>query len=89
MARSKNSVKNGNPRRQGGPYIAAAFFCESIIEDRRDGTLSAIRIIDQISVVASSAAPSNAASAAQAVTVPVSGMVAFKTGDARGSIQSD
>ena len=41
MARKKKR------QRKGGPYIAAAFFCEGVIEDKL-GTLSAIRIIDRL-----------------------------------------
>ncbi|MBA3571933.1 MAG: hypothetical protein H0W34_08175 [Pyrinomonadaceae bacterium] len=35
-----------------GPYLSAVFFCEKIL-DEKDGTLSAIRIVDQLVLVPS------------------------------------
>ena len=52
MAKSKTTKKKA-----GGPYLAAAFFCESTIEDKKDGAISAIRIIDQMEVAIDPAAP--------------------------------
>ncbi len=35
-----------------GPFLSAAFFCEKLL-DEKDGTLSAIRIVDQLTLVPS------------------------------------
>ena len=40
----------------GGPYLHAAHFCEKLLTEK-DGVLSAIRIIDRITVTASGATP--------------------------------
>ena len=45
MASKKRSAK-----KTAGPHLAAAFFCQSTIEDK-DGTLSAIRIVDQFNFI--------------------------------------
>ncbi len=34
---------------QGGPYLQAAFFCERLLEEA-DGVLSAIRIVDTVTI---------------------------------------
>jgi hypothetical protein len=71
-------------KKSSGPYLAAAFFCESVIEDKHDNALSAIRIIDQVNLVLSSNAPSDFPSEQTRLPVPISGILSFKTGGAPG-----
>jgi len=78
---AKGKIK---PKRKGGPYLAAAFFCERTIEDKQDGALSAIRMTDQINVMLDPSAPPDFPSETQRLPVVISGLLAFKTGDSPG-----
>jgi hypothetical protein len=62
----------------GGPYLAAAVFCELTTEDR-DGAVSAIRIIDQINLMVHPSAPADVK-----LPVHIQGLLTFKTGYATG-----
>src|SRR5947209_729456 len=42
---TRKSVRAGN----AGPYVAAALICERVLQEK-DGTLTAVRIVDQINV---------------------------------------
>jgi len=79
MANRKKPAKKA-----GGPYLAAAFFCESSIEDKQDGALTAVRLIDQINVRIPHNAPPNVPSDEHRLPVLVNGLLCFKTGDAGG-----
>jgi hypothetical protein len=70
--------------RKGGPYLAAAFFCETAIEDKADGAISAIRIIDQFRFVLDPSAPPNIPSETHRLAIPLMLVLGFKTGDAAG-----
>lgn len=71
-------------KKTGGPYLAAAFFCETILEDKYDNTLSAIRIIDQIIFTIDPFAPPDFPSESKKIPVPVTGLLAFRSGDSPG-----
>ena len=71
-------------KQAGGPYLAAAFFCEKVIEDKQDSALSAIRIIDQVKIVLPSETDPDFPSDQDKVPVTVLAVLAFKTGDAAG-----
>src|SRR5260370_17336461 len=75
MAKKKRKI-------DGGPYLAAAFFCEQVIESK-DGSLSAIRIIDQIQVAIPANLPADVPSKENRVAVNMAGLLSFKTGYAR------
>lgn len=65
---------------RSGPFLAAAFFCERILEDK-DGTLSAIRIIDRVTQTAHGpAAPTEM----PPLQVQLSALIALRSGQARG-----
>jgi len=70
---------------KGGPHLAAAVFCDDTIQDRDDGTISVIRIIDQIAVLLPPDAPPDFPSKANRITVSGKLFLAFKTGDSTGS----
>jgi hypothetical protein len=83
MARSKPAAKKPT-KKAGGPYLAAAFFCESVIEDKQDSALTAIRIVDTIMFQLHPSAPADFPSETQRLPVPISGLLMFKTGDSPG-----
>jgi hypothetical protein len=68
----------------GGPYLAAAFFCETVIEDKSDGALSAIRMIDRIDINLPPTAPPDFPSVQNRLPVAIRIVLSFKTGDAAG-----
>ena len=59
------------------PWVQLAAFCQTAIQEN-NGTLSIIRMLDRITV------PAQLASA-QAVTIPITMVVIFKSGFMRGS----
>ena len=65
----------------GGPYLAAAFLCETVLQER-DGILSAIRIVDRI--IATASGPS-APQQMPPVAVNLTALIIFRSGDAKGS----
>ena len=76
--RGKQAVK------KDGPYLTAAFFCERTIEDKQDGALSAIRIIDIITLTLPASAPPEIPSETHRLPVHISGLLSFKTGGSPG-----
>jgi len=67
------------PNETIGPYLTAAIFCEKILEDK-DKVLSAIRMIDRVNISFPPSIPGP-----QAVDLPLTALIAFKGGGARGS----
>lgn len=64
----------------GGPFLAAAFFCERVLQEK-DGVLSAIRIIDRfIHTITGADAPDKM----PPFNIQISILIAFKSGDAKG-----
>jgi hypothetical protein len=80
MAKSSKAKK-----KKGGPHLAAALFCERIIEDKDDGALSAIRIIDQINIEIEAGAPPDFPSETNRIPVSMQALLMFKTGDSPGN----
>lgn len=78
------SKAKGLLKKKGGPYLAAAFFCETTIEDKEDSALSAIRLIDQVTVTLPPSAPADYPSTKQMLPVQVAALVSFKTGNSPG-----
>ena len=68
-------------KKAGGPYLAAAFFCENVIEDKADGALSAIRIIDQIKIGLRDSP--DFPTEENRLPVSISGLLSFKTGHSK------
>src|SRR5438552_267263 len=79
MAKPK---KPGKKKR--GPYLAAAFFCERTIQDKQDDSLSAIRIVDQLTIGVAPSAPPDFPSEADRISFPTHALLSFKTGDSQG-----
>jgi hypothetical protein len=78
MAKRKKTVK-----KIGGPFLAAAIFCENILEDS-SGLMSVQRIMDGCQVVVSPFAPPDMPSKANPVPVAQNILLIFRTGDAPG-----
>jgi hypothetical protein len=83
MAKRK-TAKGKTGKKTGGPYLAAALFCETIIEDKKDNTLTAVRIMDQINFTLHPSTPKDFPSETQRLSVPVPTLLAFKTGYSHG-----
>lgn len=76
----KHKPKAGNkPRKVGGPYLAAAVFCEALVEDKEDGSMSLTRIIDTIRAHIPPGISPDAP-----VPVQVKMFLTFRCGDASG-----
>jgi hypothetical protein len=67
----------------GGPFLAGAFFCESIMEDVNK-MLSAIKILDTVSFWLSPDAPEDMPSKEHPISISQNFLLMFKTGDAPG-----
>ena len=63
----------------GGPYLAAAFFCETVLKENT-GVFSAIRILDRVTLQAGRDAPE----AMPTTLLTLNAMITFKSGQARG-----
>jgi hypothetical protein len=73
-------VSTTRERAVAGPFLQAAFFCERVLQEA-DGTVSAIRIIDQQTLSASGAdVPSDMPPAIVNTTM----LIALKAGETRG-----
>lgn len=67
----------------GGPYLAAAFFCETTIVDKQEA-VSAIRLVDQVLITLDPSSPLDFPSDTQRIPVHIKGLLSFKTGDSPG-----
>jgi hypothetical protein len=76
MAKTKKPAK-----KIGGPFIAAAVFCNSITEDS-DGVLSANRIIDEIQAAVRPDAPADFPSKKMPIDLTLFGLISIRRGDA-------
>ena len=65
---------------RGGPWLNAALLCEQVLEER-DGTLSAIRIIDRLTI---HSAGQNIPAEMPAQRVSQKALLVFRSGSAKG-----
>jgi len=72
-------------KKTGGPYLAAAFFCESLIEDKADGALTAVRIIDSMVVQLGPDAAPDFPSDENRLPIQIHALLTFKSGDSPGN----
>jgi hypothetical protein len=79
MAKQKKLTKKND-----GPFLAAALFCERTIEDKQDSALSVIRIIEQIDLWVDPSAPADFPSETQRLPIHISALLSFKTGNSPG-----
>lgn len=68
-------------KRVGGPFLAAAVFCNSVTEDC-DGVLSALRIVDEIRGIIPSNAPPDFPSKDKPVDISLFALIMIRRGDA-------
>src|SRR5438045_3853222 len=66
-----------------GPYLAAAVFCEQVIQGN-DGVLTPIRIIDQYHAPIPANAPEDFPSKEKRLLVPTVAFLSFKSGKSGG-----
>jgi hypothetical protein len=77
-------MAKNSKRPTGGPYLAAAFFCEKVIEDKADGAMTAVRVVDQFTVTLPHNAPPDIPSKEKMVPVEILGLLAFRSGYSPG-----
>ena len=73
--------KTRRVRRSGGPFLAAAVFCDNVVRDE-GGAMSAVRIIDHVTMTIPADAPKDVPSEEKRLIAEVQGLVAFKKGSA-------
>jgi hypothetical protein len=67
----------------GGPFIAVAVFCESIVEDS-SGKIGAVGILDGCQLYLTGDAPANVPSEEVPLTVTQNILIVFRSGDSPG-----
>jgi hypothetical protein len=67
----------------GGPFLAAAVFCENILEGK-DGMMSAMNIVDGCKIQIHADAPPEIQTLASPIPVSQNALVIFRTGDSPG-----
>jgi hypothetical protein len=82
MARRKKQT-NKPTKKQRGPYLAAAFFCDQVVKGS-DEALTPVRITDQIHVAIAPNAPADFPSKENRIPVQMAALLSFKTGDFPG-----
>jgi hypothetical protein len=65
----------------GGPFLAAAVFCDSIVEGA-DGAMSAVRIVDQVTLTIPADSPPDVPSETNRLPVALWSLISFKRGSA-------
>lgn len=68
----------------GGPFLAAAVFCEGILEDK-GGAVSALKIVDGCHIELSADAPSEFPSRNHPLPISQKALITFRTGGAPGN----
>src|SRR6266404_6364932 len=70
-------------KKKSGPYLAAAVFCESVLEEK-DGVHSAVRIVDQLNIIVDSSAPHDFPSKEHPLPIRINALIMFRSGDSPG-----
>jgi hypothetical protein len=65
-----------------GPLLAAAFFCEQILEEAETKVLSCIRIVDTIGITLDASTPEDIPSEDKRIGVLLHALISFRRGDA-------
>ena len=77
-------AKTNGTHKKEGPLLAAAFFCERTIVDKEDNAVSAIRLIDTLTIQLHPLTPIDVPSEEKRVPVSTGGLIVFKTGRSQG-----
>ncbi|HLN33488.1 MAG TPA: hypothetical protein VK395_37520 [Gemmataceae bacterium] len=72
-------------KKKRGPYLAAALLCDHAMNDKADGALSVIRIVDQVKLSLPSDAAPDFPSKENRLPVYMVMVLSFKTGDSPGT----
>src|SRR5689334_17321465 len=83
MAKKQATGKKAAGKKIGGPFLAAAFFCENILEDLR-GMMSVQGISDTLHLTVSPLAPKHLPSKESPLNLPQQLLLVFRSGDAPG-----
>jgi hypothetical protein len=75
MAKTKTATK----RPTGGPYLTAAVFCDRILQGD-DGAMTAVRMVDHITIGISADAPPDVPSPEKQLLTDIEGLISFKKG---------
>src|SRR2546426_12261188 len=78
----KKKTKTAKP---GGPYLAAACFCETLLMGEDDKAPSAIRIVDTFTIVVSHDAPADLPSEKNRLPIHATGLISFKGSNVPGN----
>jgi hypothetical protein len=78
MSKNKKSEK-----KNGGPFLAAAVYCHTIVSDP-EGHMTPASIFDTLTIVLPRSAPPNFPSEEERLPVPVWSFISFRSGDAPG-----
>jgi hypothetical protein len=74
-------AKDKKPAKKfGGPFLAAAVFCEGIVEDQRK-MVSALGVMDGVQFFVPSTAPADFPSKAKPATININALLTFRAGD--------
>lgn len=84
MAKSDKKPAAKKAAKVGGPFLAAAVFCESIMEESSK-IVSAIKIIDGVQYYIHPDAPDDVPSKEHPVPISQRALLTFKTGDSPGT----
>src|SRR5262245_61862138 len=79
--RMKKQMKSG--RKSGGPFLAAAVFCDNILEEM-GGVVTAYRIVDSVHALIPATAPADLPSKKNQVEFRLNMLLVFRTGDSPG-----
>lgn len=77
MARAKTPKPS---KSIGGPFLASAVFCDSVVRGE-DGAMTAVRMIDHITIAIPSDAPLDVPSEDKRILAQIDGLIGFKKGD--------
>jgi hypothetical protein len=75
MTRAAKALKE----KQGGPYLAAAVFCDSVLRSD-DGTMTAVRMVDHTTITIPASAPPDVPSTDKMLLGEIAALVGFKKG---------
>lgn len=84
MAKVPKKTPKKTPKKVGGPFLAAAVFCDNVLEEKpadesKGGVVSAIRIFDTITATLPAVIPEGVTPGFQ-----VKALITFRAGDATG-----
>jgi hypothetical protein len=83
MAKGKKKALENAEKKIGGPFLAAAFFCENILEDMK-GMLSVQGITDAVQIAIHPHAPPDVPSEEKPLVINQQVLLMFRSGDSPG-----